>query len=145
MTTRDDIVKVTESLTETLLAKNAAYGDSATNPIRTFSKIESSTAGILVRIDDKLSRIKNSETLRQNDVCDLMGYLVLLCVDKGWVDYHPDEVMTIAEYGDADAALCPDMADGVCDICCEECSGKKHWRTCPVRNSEKNTWCGGHA
>jgi len=41
----------------------------------------------LNRIDDKLSRIKNSEELRKNDVVDLMGYLVLLCIKKGWMNF----------------------------------------------------------
>ncbi len=49
-----------------------------------------------------MARITNSDTLRQNDVCDLMGYLVLLCVENGWVDYHPDEVMTLAEYAESE-------------------------------------------
>ena len=39
-----------------LVEKNAAYGDSAGNPIRVFSKADAAH-GLLVRIDDKLSRI----------------------------------------------------------------------------------------
>ena len=82
--TEADIVKVTQALTRVLLEKNRAYGDSATNPLRIFSKVDAGT-GIRLRIDDKLARITNSDALRQNDVCDLMGYLVLLCVENGWV------------------------------------------------------------
>lgn len=68
--------------------KNTKYGDSATNPLNIFTKHlskESNTNSILVRLDDKLSRVANSENLNFNDVCDLMGYLSLLCASKGWV------------------------------------------------------------
>ena len=64
-----------------LLEKNKAYGDSALSPIRIFSRLEASSA-IKVRIDDKLSRIKNvgitDET--EDSVRDLIGYLTLLLV-----------------------------------------------------------------
>lgn len=67
--------------------KNLLYGDSALDPLRIFSP-SSPLEGILVRIDDKLSRIKNSETLRKNDITDLMGYLILLCLQKGWTFFE---------------------------------------------------------
>lgn len=63
--------------------KNRLYGDSALSPLRVFSKL-SPEEGIFVRLDDKLSRIKNAESLRKNDITDLMGYLILLCKQKGW-------------------------------------------------------------
>jgi hypothetical protein len=64
-----------------LLEKNKAYGDSALSPIRIFSKLESSSA-IKVRIDDKLSRIRNVGVTEdtEDSVRDLIGYLVLLLV-----------------------------------------------------------------
>ena len=66
---------------ETLLQeKNEAYGDSALNPKRIFSRANESEQ-IMVRIDDKLSRIANRgvSALEDEDVLmDLMGYLVLL-------------------------------------------------------------------
>jgi hypothetical protein len=74
------------SLQKILLEKNEQYGDSALNPINVFSK-KNSKNSLLIRIDDKLSRVKNSDKLRKNDVCDLMGYLVLLCIDNGWTDF----------------------------------------------------------
>ena len=63
-----------------LLEKNKKYGDSALNPVRIFSNA-SPVEQLLVRIDDKLSRLKSGAGLLANDedvVMDLMGYLVLL-------------------------------------------------------------------
>jgi len=67
-----------------LLEKNLKYGDSATNPIRVFSKA-SPVEQLNVRIDDKLSRIfrgDNSEEDEDVDL-DLIGYLILKRVAKG--------------------------------------------------------------
>lgn len=68
-------------LAELLLKKNAAYGNSALDPVRVFSKANT-VEQIKVRIDDKLSRLSRGhamedETLDET-VTDLMGYLVLL-------------------------------------------------------------------
>lgn len=61
-----------------LLAKNAAYGDSAANPVRIFSRANA-TEQLLVRIDDKLSRIaRGHEVLGDDTILDLIGYLILL-------------------------------------------------------------------
>lgn len=81
-----DIEKVCAGICELLLEKNLRYGNSALEPVRVFSKADASE-GIKVRLDDKLSRIRNSDALRRNDVVDLMGYLVLLCVAHGWLDF----------------------------------------------------------
>jgi len=62
-------------LEEMLVVKNAAYGDSALNPLRIFSKA-SAIEQINVRIDDKLKRIYNGD--KSEDVeQDLTGYLIL--------------------------------------------------------------------
>jgi len=84
---KEDVQKVLFHLEEFLIEKNKNYGNSALEPLRVFSKSETQE-GILVRIDDKLSRIKNSKELRKNDVIDLLGYLVLLCVQKGWTNFN---------------------------------------------------------
>ena len=65
-----------------LLEKNAKYGNSALNPKRIFSQ-QGSTEQILVRIDDKLSRIATTKALGGPDedtLNDLIGYLILLKV-----------------------------------------------------------------
>lgn len=71
-----------------LLAKNAAYGDSAMSPLRFFSKADPVEA-ILVRIDDKLSRIaRGNGKIEEDTVEDLIGYLVLLRVALGKISHH---------------------------------------------------------
>lgn len=66
-----------------LLKKNAAYGDSAINPLRLFSQVNP-VEQIKVRIDDKLSRLMRGHAMDDeslNDtVQDLLGYLILLRV-----------------------------------------------------------------
>ena len=81
-TTAERIATKCDELKAMLLEKNRKYGDSALNPCRVFSRANS-VEQILVRIDDKLSRIQN----RQNDddedaVMDLAGYLILLMIAK---------------------------------------------------------------
>ena len=73
------IAKVCDDVKELLLEKNAKYGDSALNPIRILSR-SSPTEQILVRIDDKLNRIKQGNILEDDEdvVTDLIGYFVLL-------------------------------------------------------------------
>ena len=65
-----------------LVTKNRKYGDSALNPVRIFSKA-SNIEQLKVRLDDKLSRIKNAQDDEDEDViADLIGYLVLLTIAK---------------------------------------------------------------
>ena len=78
-----DIEEVVDGIKETLLTKNARYGNSILSPLRVFSKKEPNETDIPARLDDKLSRIKNSTTIRVNDVADLIGYSVLLLVEMG--------------------------------------------------------------
>ena len=76
------IASICDEIKELLLAKNLKYGDSALNPVRVFSQA-SAKEQILVRIDDKLSRIKRGAGLLETDedvINDLIGYLVLLKV-----------------------------------------------------------------
>jgi hypothetical protein len=75
-----DILDTCIRITKLLLEKNIAYGNSALNPIRIFSKA-STAEQILVRIDDKLNRLKNgSDYPGEDTVDDLIGYLILLKV-----------------------------------------------------------------
>lgn len=80
--TQQLIAETCDSIKKMLLDKNMKYGDSALNPTRIFSK-SSAVEQILVRIDDKLSRISKGAGLLASDedvVNDLIGYLVLLKV-----------------------------------------------------------------
>jgi hypothetical protein len=64
---------------EMLISKNLKYGNSALEPLGVFSKL-SAKEGLLVRIDDKLKRIKNGSLEKDDEdvINDLIGYLVLL-------------------------------------------------------------------
>ena len=76
------IQETCDQIKELLIEKNRKYGDSAVNPIRILSK-SNNTEQILVRIDDKLNRIKNMQSDEDEDVItDLIGYLVLYKVAK---------------------------------------------------------------
>jgi hypothetical protein len=87
---KTEIEKVCSSLAKFLAVKNERYGNSATEPLRVFSKSGAGNS-VCVRIDDKLSRIRNGTELRKNDVVDLAGYLVLLMADRGWTCF--DEML----------------------------------------------------
>jgi len=78
--TQSHISLICDQIKELLISKNQKYGDSALNPSRVFSKA-SPVEQLLVRIDDKLSRIQSGAGLLANDedvIMDLIGYLVLL-------------------------------------------------------------------
>ena len=65
-----------------LIEKNKKYGNSALEPLGVFSQL-SAKEGLLVRIDDKLKRIKNGRLDRDDEdvINDLIGYLVLLKIE----------------------------------------------------------------
>lgn len=78
------IREVCDDMRDFLLDKNAQYGDSAIDPVRIFSKA-SPIEQLLVRIDDKLSRIEKGDDRIESDddvVDDLIGYFILLKVAK---------------------------------------------------------------
>ena len=79
MPNREKIIEITDSMKDLLLYKNEKYGDSALSPNNIFYKGDS-TNSILIRLDDKIGRIKNNTEPkpRVNDVCDIIGYCVLL-------------------------------------------------------------------
>ncbi len=74
-----------------LIEKNLAYGNSALDPVRIFSSA-STVEQLLVRIDDKLSRMEHQELLdedgkvitnTEDTTLDLIGYLILLRIAVG--------------------------------------------------------------
>lgn len=70
------------SIEDMLIAKNRAYGDSALEPVRIFSKTDT-IEQLYVRIDDKLSRVQRGHEYPGDDtIFDLVGYLVLLLIAK---------------------------------------------------------------
>ena len=69
---------------EMLIEKNKSYGDSALSPVRIFAKSDN-IEQIKIRIDDKINRVKNNQGFAgDNDIDDLIGYLILLkiAIDK---------------------------------------------------------------
>ena len=75
----EQVYRILSEITEMLIAKNEKYGNSALEPLGVFSQL-SAKEGLLVRIDDKLKRIKNGSLDHDDEdvVNDLIGYLVLL-------------------------------------------------------------------
>ena len=84
MNSKEKIIEIMDSMKDLLLYKNEKYGDSALSPNNIFYKGDS-TNSILIRLDDKIGRIKNNpDSLpRMNDVCDIIGYCTLLLVSMG--------------------------------------------------------------
>lgn len=76
-TTADHIAEVCEELAIFLCQKNQAYGDSAVDPVRIFSKADP-IEQIKVRLDDKLSRLmRGNDYPGDDDRKDILGYLIL--------------------------------------------------------------------
>lgn len=81
--TIDEVKYILDGIKTMLEEKNKAYGDSALNPIRLFSRADA-VESLCVRIDDKINRIKNSGLNKdtEDSVQDLIGYLVLLQIAR---------------------------------------------------------------
>jgi hypothetical protein len=77
----DDIRAMCGEIAEMLCEKNRAYGNSALDPVRIFSKA-SPVEQILVRIDDKVSRLTRGENAGEDVEIDLIGYFVLLRIAR---------------------------------------------------------------
>lgn len=76
------IFEACDAVMRMLLRKNIAYGNSALSPVRVFSE-SGSEEQLLVRIDDKINRIAHGQGFPgDNDVDDLIGYLLLLKVAR---------------------------------------------------------------
>ena len=79
VSTQTDIARICDNVKTLLLQKNLKYGDSALDPVRVLSK-SSPVEQILVRIDDKLSRISRGDLLTDDEdvINDIIGYFILL-------------------------------------------------------------------
>jgi hypothetical protein len=79
-----EIWGVCHEIAQILINKNISYGNSAIDPVRIFATSDN-VEQLKVRIDDKINRVKNNQGFAgDNDIDDLIGYLVLLkiAVDK---------------------------------------------------------------
>jgi len=88
-----------------LLAKNRAYGNSALDPLRIFSRADA-IEQLRVRIDDKLSRLsrgaweQGNRGNEEDTALDLIGYLVLLRVaEKREEESHHEDTKGTKEEG----------------------------------------------
>lgn len=90
MNSKEKIIEIMDSMKDLLLYKNEKYGDSALSPNNIFYKGDS-TNSILIRLDDKIGRIKNNpDSLpRMNDICDIIGYCTLLLVS---MNISPEDI-----------------------------------------------------
>lgn len=77
----EKVLAITDAIAELLVTKNAAYGDSALNPVRIFSTA-STEEQLLVRLDDKLSRIARGHEFGEDVLDDLIGYAILLKIAR---------------------------------------------------------------
>jgi len=111
MSTGNKIKQKCKELEELLLSKNSKYGNSALEPLNVFSPANA-VAGIKMRIDDKLKRIKNAGLVdaTEDTLQDLAGYLILLMIARdnasndiqerlreGRPASHPAEVSTTTD------------------------------------------------
>ena len=68
------IAEICNDIRDLLLAKNRAYGNSALKPIRVFSKANAKEQ-LLVRLDDKLNRIKQGNDILESDE-DVIPFII---------------------------------------------------------------------
>jgi len=103
METSKLITEECDFIKKILLEKNKKYGDSALNPVRIFSKA-TEIEQLKVRLDDELSRIKNNDTLEDEDVVlDMIGYLILLRI--GMKSQEQDEIQAVTEDTEAELLI----------------------------------------
>jgi hypothetical protein len=140
------IARKCDEIKELLLEKNAAYGNSALDPLRIFSRA-SPLEQIKVRLDDKLSRIvRGAETsIKEDTPRDMCGYLILYMVEQDLEEERALEQVRLREAvdrsvltkeecrADEAARLRPEaIADGGPgheDPACSDCGGD--CGTCP--------------
>lgn len=93
MSFKEEVSSILDEIRDMLVSKNEKYGNSALEPIGVFSKL-SPKEGLLIRIDDKLKRIKNGSLDKDDEdvVNDLIGYLVLLKIHES-SKYEPNEAL----------------------------------------------------
>ena len=83
MSTEEKIRKKMEEITNMMLEKNKAYGDSALSPLGVFSRACAEDA-IKIRLDDKLARIRNRGITpdTEDTLLDATAYMVLLLIAR---------------------------------------------------------------
>ena len=124
---------------QSLLYKNQQYGDSALNPSRIFSKA-SAVEQLLVRIDDKLNRIKKGAGLVATDedvIQDLIGYLVLLKIGLNKEKAYHEDSFTKAE---ANVTKTENDLEYAQQAKCPTCEQTLHGSSCTTSLRNRNKW-----
>lgn len=78
---KSELTSVLFEIESLLVKKNEAYGDSALDPVRIFSKSDA-LEQLNVRIDDKLSRLKRGDDAGEDVILDLLGYLLIYRIQQ---------------------------------------------------------------
>jgi hypothetical protein len=78
---KSELASVLFEIENLLTKKNEAYGDSALDPVRIFSKSDA-LEQLNVRIDDKLSRLKRGDNAGEDVILDLLGYLLIYRIQQ---------------------------------------------------------------
>lgn len=79
---KGNVTRILSGVAETIVSKNLAYGDSALNPVRIFSKADRMEQ-LFVRLDDKLSRVQRGHEYPGDDtIRDIIGYCTLILIAR---------------------------------------------------------------
>jgi len=82
MTFEQKVRTILGGMGDLLVAKNAAYGNSALDPVRIFSKADT-TEQLYVRLDDKINRVKQGHEYPGDDtIRDIIGYCTLILIAR---------------------------------------------------------------
>ena len=74
--------RILDGMADLLVEKNAAYGNSALDPVRIFSKADT-TEQLYVRLDDKINRVKQGHEYPGDDtIRDIIGYCTLILIAR---------------------------------------------------------------
>lgn len=77
-----NVRRILSGIADTVSSKNLAYGDSALNPVRIFSKADRMEQ-LFVRLDDKLSRVQRGHEYPGDDtIRDIIGYCTLILIAR---------------------------------------------------------------
>ena len=82
LTFEQKVQDILHGMADLLVEKNAAYGNSALDPVRIFSKADT-TEQLYVRLDDKLSRVQRGTEFPGDDtIRDIIGYCTLILIAR---------------------------------------------------------------
>ena len=82
LTFEQKVRTVLDDMATLLVEKNTAYGNSALDPVRIFSKADT-LEQLYVRLDDKINRVKQGHEFPGDDtIRDIIGYCTLILIAR---------------------------------------------------------------